>query len=359
MPIGSTRRQFIAGLAAAGLSRAVQAEGEPALKIFFDGAPSAASIRNSSDGNRVIALLNAAELEPLVSRFQFLIQSSEGEETDEFHQLSTSLYSKLWRPIESLAKDREVNLRARGMLRDFPFDTLKGPDCYVAARYRVRYLVGMRTSETRRSQQPFSAGRNFVYAPISAHLSVPELFWSRREVSILASRLPARVRRGLQATRAAFLSDTASPFSVLHVATHAMRNRGGEPSLALRMPPESKRDIDWLTASQISRLQMLGSRLAVLSACASARGPSGHTSLAEAFLKAGVAEVLGTRWTVDDLATLRFTQAFYDRLAVGNDAVAALRHAKASFIASDYKSFQSPHVWGPFVLLSSQVPARV
>jgi len=71
----------------------------------------------------------------------------------------------------------------------------------------------------------------------------------------------------------------------------------------------------------------------VLSACASAGGAvlagEGLQGLSSAFLAAGVPTLVATLWPVDDLATARLMERFYDRLADGATVGQALREARA------------------------------
>jgi CHAT domain-containing protein len=103
----------------------------------------------------------------------------------------------------------------------------------------------------------------------------------------------------------------------------------------------------------------LRGRLVVLSACDSglepARAMSDMESVGDAFLTAGVGEVIAARWKIDDMATLAFMKSFYESLGRGRDTASALRSARASMIHSPYLPFQHPHFWSPFVSLTSTV----
>src|SRR5260370_40174908 len=101
----------------------------------------------------------------------------------------------------------------------------------------------------------------------------------------------------------------------------------------------------------------LQDRLVVLAACESGLETTmkDMESISDAFLAAGVGEVIATRWKIDDLETLAFMKSFYGSLGRGQDPTSALRTARASMIQSRYLPFQHPHFWSPFASLTSTV----
>jgi CHAT domain-containing protein len=89
----------------------------------------------------------------------------------------------------------------------------------------------------------------------------------------------------------------------------------------------------------------------VLSACRTV-GEGGRGSpggLAGAFLAAGSGAVLGTLWPVEDGATARFMEAFYDRLASGESPRDALRNVQARAAEAGEPTAH----WGAFVLFGT------
>jgi CHAT domain-containing protein/tetratricopeptide (TPR) repeat protein len=100
-------------------------------------------------------------------------------------------------------------------------------------------------------------------------------------------------------------------------------------------------------------VQKLSARLAVLSACESAAGRvvsgEGVQGLSSAFLSAGVPAVIGTLWPVDDAATARLMQVFYDDLGNGHRPAAALR--RAQLVLRSAAATAQPYYWAGFVLV--------
>ncbi len=107
-----------------------------------------------------------------------------------------------------------------------------------------------------------------------------------------------------------------------------------------------------LRADQISRLH-LEAHLAVLSGCGTASGRilsgEGVLGLSSAFLCAGVPTVIATLWEAPDRSTVRLVDRFYDALARGLDASAAMAEARESMRADP--STRHPYYWAGFVLV--------
>ena len=106
-----------------------------------------------------------------------------------------------------------------------------------------------------------------------------------------------------------------------------------------------------LTADDIAKVDLSGTRLVVLSACETAQGEvtaEGVYGLQRAFKKAGVNEIVMTLWHVNDIVSKHFMAEFYTGL-VENDfqTELALMHAKKTLRDAGY----SPYYWAGYVLL--------
>jgi CHAT domain-containing protein/pimeloyl-ACP methyl ester carboxylesterase len=143
-------------------------------------------------------------------------------------------------------------------------------------------------------------------------------------------------------------------FDVLHYAGHAFFDPADPSSSGILC---SGREV--LSGSDLANLGRLPS-LAVFNACESGRVRRGSTtaqintktptdhrvqrgaSFAEAFLRGGIANYLGTYWPVGDDAALRFAENFYQRLINGEnlgDAVMAGRKAVEKIGSSDWADY--------------------
>lgn len=105
-----------------------------------------------------------------------------------------------------------------------------------------------------------------------------------------------------------------------------------------------------LTALEISRLDLRGTELAVLSACSTARGAvrpgEGSAGLLQSFEAAGARSVVAALWAVaEHPATLTLIDTFYSELLRGSTKPAALRRAQRRL-----KQLGAPGwVWGSLV----------
>ena len=106
-----------------------------------------------------------------------------------------------------------------------------------------------------------------------------------------------------------------------------------------------------LTASKISRMDLEGNEITILSACQTGQGettPEGVYGLQRAFKKAGVKTIIMTLWSVNDLSTKEFMTTFFKRLADnGWHKHEAFEYAKRT-IKEKYKD---PYHWAPFIMM--------
>ena len=106
-----------------------------------------------------------------------------------------------------------------------------------------------------------------------------------------------------------------------------------------------------LTADEISRLDLNGNKLIVLSACNTGLGDidniDGVFGLQRGLKRAGVKTILMSLWKVPDEETKELMTSFYNELLLGNTPHQALRLAQKSLINLG----KSPYYWAGFVLL--------
>jgi CHAT domain-containing protein len=160
------------------------------------------------------------------------------------------------------------------------------------------------------------------------------------------------------ATRKAFL-EGAQHFSWIHFAGHAVINRD-QPlfSMLVLAPASDGSDSGVLYGHEIYGLKLASTRLVVLSACDTGNesgSDEGSTSIARAFLAAGVPTVVASLWATDDRASAELFARFHERLRAGDDPAKALRFAQLSLLKSGIPSLQQPSKWGAFELIGASV----
>jgi CHAT domain-containing protein len=106
-----------------------------------------------------------------------------------------------------------------------------------------------------------------------------------------------------------------------------------------------------LTADEISRLDLSNSKLIVLSACKTALGVTDYVDgvfgLQRGFKRAGVGSMVMSLWPVDDNATEKLMDLFYENICLGKEAHQAFRDAQQSL----KKQMPSPYYWAGFVMI--------
>ncbi len=186
------------------------------------------------------------------------------------------------------------------------------------------------------------------------------------------------VRKGTSATEAAFKELAARKPEVIHLATHGffvaydhdvsripyyrqrmqnMANSMRRAGIALAgaeaawCGAEGHDENDGiLTADEVARFDLHGTRLVVLSACETALGDysfEGVYGLPRGFKQAGVESLLVSLWSVNDRSTALLMSEFYRYWLEGKPVREALEHA----VREVRKQYPQPYYWAPFVLL--------
>lgn len=146
---------------------------------------------------------------------------------------------------------------------------------------------------------------------------VRPLSGARREVAELAKLLPFDALTGPEATLARVVQALPE-----HPYTHFACHGGGDPddpSNARLLVHDHQREP--LTVRRISRLDLPRARLAVLSACETARGAERLADesihITSAFQVAGYPHAIGTLWPVHDAVAVRMARNLYQHLRDG------------------------------------------
>ena len=111
-----------------------------------------------------------------------------------------------------------------------------------------------------------------------------------------------------------------------------------------------------LTAKDISRMDLRGTDLVVISACQSGLGEvtgDGVFGLQRGFKKAGAQSIVMSLWEVDDDATRVMMTSFYENLAKGRSKYEAFREAQKYLRKYDKGKYDSPEYYAAFVLLDA------
>ena len=193
---------------------------------------------------------------------------------------------------------------------------------------------------------------------------------------------PQAVISGRQATAAAVLQQK-SP-RILHIATHGFflppqepvaGAKNAAPSLSFEPLQRSglvfaganqsaanPADDAYLTAAEVTAMDLQGTELVTLSACETARGSvrsgEGVYGLQRALAVAGARSTLLSLWKVDDDLTALFMEEFYKRLRDGEGRADALRNTQSWFRRSTSSTLRDVRVWGAFQLSGDWRPIK-
>ena len=156
---------------------------------------------------------------------------------------------------------------------------------------------------------------------------------------------------------------------ILHLATHAFylpnqaKKYSGQETPLLRSGialagantnQASNTDDGYLTALEMSQLNLEGTSLVVISACDSGLGDiqwgEGVYGLQRAIAVAGARSSLLSLWKVDDDATAAFMTSFYTRLKAGMGRGDALSATQKEFRSHSNEDWREPYVWAAFQL---------
>lgn len=146
----------------------------------------------------------------------------------------------------------------------------------------------------------------------------------------------------------------AAKYEVLHFATHGLLdNRNPMFSfLTLAQTPEDSNEDGLLEAREILNMD-LHAKLAVLSACQTARGRvgtgEGVIGMSWALFVAGVPTTVASQWKVDSASTTSLMIDFHRRLTKKQTKAEALRQASLGLLRSE--RYRHPFYWAGFVMI--------
>jgi CHAT domain-containing protein len=250
-----------------------------------------------------------------------------------------------------LVPDRALNLVPFAALLDSRSGRFLVEDYALVVAPSVRQLMDLRS---RWSARPHSGSwrlgivsTTVVAGQDSGLVALPA---AQLEAEKVAALYPSPVSLiGSDATVSSFLA-LLPKVAVLHFAGHAR----GEPDAPWRarlwlVDDREHGRLAPLLANEIVHEPLDHLELVFLSGCETAlpsrRRTIGSDGLAAAFLARGAAAVIATLWRVEDAAIARVMIAIHQRLSLGEDAAASLRHAQLELLHSSNAAEREPAAW--------------
>ncbi len=269
---------------------------------------------------------------------------------------SRQLYDWLIRPGETELKNSGVKTLVfvlDGSLRNIPMAILNDGNQYLIEQYSIALTPGLQLLKP----QPLTELRLTALAAglSAARENFEPLPNVESELRLIQSTLPSQELLNNTFTREAIQTNIeASPFPVVHIATHGNFSSKAEETFILTWNGRvNVKQIDSvLRSGEIGRRQPI--ELLVLSACETAQGDNkAALGLAGVAVKAGARSTLATLWQVSDKSTPLLIGQFYKELTE-NKAIAkaeALRRAQVYLLKNS--EYQLPYYWSPFVLVGN------
>ncbi len=254
--------------------------------------------------------------------------------------------SGLIRPVEEETQPGDiVVLIPHGMLHDMPLHTLHTTtNQSLIERNPVGYHLSLALFQESLVRPGVTAITKAQVFGDSRH----NLTGSAREARQIAQRLGAELHVGNEATRSQFLK-AFTQSELIHFAGHGEFNRQEGMDQCLLMA----------AGEQISARDLIGlvspADLIVLSGCETGlseyRAGDEPFSLLRALLSAGAATTVVSQWRINDQATEKFFDYFYEQLLTGQPGrkVLALQRAAVQMISQGYSFYE----WGSFILTGS------
>ncbi len=213
--------------------------------------------------------------------------------------------------------------------------------------YSARFLV-------KQAQRTSVASKSFLgLAPVDFASGQPTLRGSDASLKTLADGFfSPTLLVGPAATKRVFLREIPR-HRVVQLYAHAQADStGAEPLIYFADST--------LRASELSTAGLLPTQLVVLSACQTGVGQAtrgeGVFSLARSLAAAGVPATVTTLWRVDNRATYRLTELFFEKLKEGLPKDEALQQAKLAYLKSATGTQKLPPFWAGMVLVGEAAP---
>lgn len=302
-----------------------------------------------------------------------LVEDSDDEEKEELgpSTLLRLLFDFVFGPISDYLQGDELVIVPEGPLCLVPFAAsidLVGKD--LCDSFRIRIVPSLTTLKViADSPQGYhsESGALVVGDPEIPRFKnrggwqyLSRLPCARQETEMIGRLMNVKPLIGKEATKEKVL-EQLNAVALVHIAAHGSHEGGG-----IALAPSSRRNPQTLEEKDciLKMADVLNvkvrAKLVVLSCCHSGRGKissEGVVGIARAFLAAGARSVLVSLWVIEDEATMRFMNSFYQHLVQGRGSSEALNKAMKYMKESD-KSVNKIHNWAPFLLIGDDVTMK-
>ncbi|HEY4933114.1 MAG TPA: CHAT domain-containing protein [Terriglobales bacterium] len=259
------------------------------------------------------------------SRRFLLLCSRPDPDPRDLHALARSLYKVVFGPeLGEMAAVRLLLIQPDGVLSDLPLEALEDDTGhYVGEFHQISYSPGMGYD---RESGIAGASALPAIALIGEAGILPGTGYELEQFRVAFPHL--KVFEGRSVTPE-ILRNKLPSAGVFEFVGHGRESFTGS-GLLLRSETAGNAELV-LDSKLLNSLPLSHMKLAVLSACSTARGQRGlldPRSLVQSFLRAGTHAVIASRWDVDSAATADLFASFYQNLAKGQEVPEALAMAR-------------------------------
>lgn len=282
-------------------------------------------------------------LSSLVHRFVEHCSNPDDRE-EKVRSEGAAMYRLIFLPIESwIEADRRLIVETDGVLCLLPLQALVDErGSYLGDRFQVSVSPGMRyQAESRKWNGLSPESTALVVGDPAARnwASLPGAEQEAREVAAHFNRSHLVLDANVSSKE---IAKELPHVDVFHFSGHAS---AGVDASGMVLG-----DASLFQARNLLPMRSARTQLAVLSACASARGTTGFFDDEDSFVQqlaaAGVPEIVASRWNVDSSATAVLMRMFYAGLMQGRTVPDALREATRSVRANP--RYAHPFYWAAF-----------
>jgi tetratricopeptide (TPR) repeat protein len=236
----------------------------------------------------------------------------------------------------------------------FPFEALisnTGPETHfmlndysISYTYSARFLMSQFTNSTQKTQPDFIGIAPVDYKPYLNLASLPGSDISLNKIQSHFKK--GYIAVGSAASKSSFLMNFGN-YKIVQLYSHASYNGlNGKPVIYFS---DSSLDL-----SELFSKERPEARLVVLSACETALGKDykgeGVFSFSREFAALGIPASVSNIWSVDNEATYRVTELFYQFISEGLPTDIALQRAKLQFIKEASREKSLPFYWASPIL---------
>ncbi len=273
------------------------------------------------------------------------------KDLENYTQLANNLYHILI-PQSIEKKINTITVVPDNDLNGIPFESFitskKIRNSFLIKDYNISYTYSASFQKSFLENKPEGNSKSFLGMAskefLNSDLSV--LNHSIDEVKNIADNFKdKKIYLNQNSTKSNFLKSLPY-YNIIHLATHASAGDETEPRIIFR---------DSILYLNELYLTYNNANLVVLSGCETNAGEQevgeGVLSLARGFFLSGSKSVLSSLWKVDDKATPKLMDNFYEHLLKGKTKSEALRKAKLDYLDTHQLSEASPYFWASFILV--------